>query len=363
MLIELPDDFLSTTPNDKELVAIENLGGAIRQGAHIVIASHSVLQRLSSLKEISKASRAAYAHALSKRYENLSFVGKFPNRFRITRSAFPQKTPKSGGFDYEFPLHVFESSRMTQATTLIAEDTSDIQIYEKLLQIFLREDTYRILRPSFISYAAGGSQNAVRVIKEIIEKPCSYLYIGVIDSDQTWSGSSICKNKRSAIDKSKSFHYGSTILTPCLEIENLAPINLIINEAKKSGHNDLADFYSFCINSPHLPSLKFFDLKKGLLNSNILTHPKESEILSALTDFIQTKNKKIDCHCSKRAEDCDCIIISGIGDTFSDKFDAYLKTSIQQKSQSLYSEPEFSFLSEFISYIASWCIARKPMLT
>ncbi len=248
-----------------EIIALNNLAIAYRNGWHIIIGSLRVLKLIKNLEHIDKSTKSVFdklinEYAFQKLYKDL--VGEYilvkglngnPKRIDDEESIF----------HYETPLNYFSKFSKCMEASLLCEDESDYDFYKKLGEKYIKESREIAGVNLSFNFSNGGGVNSYRVLERGITDVGNPI-LAIADSDKKYPSSTIGQTLSKLLQTENQYN-NSCILNvyplPVRAKENLIPPSLYL---KGTGHTVKSHLEKLqLIEDDSSEKLLYFNIKDG----------------------------------------------------------------------------------------------------
>nr|WP_311147343.1 hypothetical protein [Prevotella pallens] len=259
MLIKVEKDFVDKVFQGKEekfVNVLRRLLWAIQFGKHIVFFEVSDYKRLIKCSLLGNIEKALLNKVQDKNYQIKAIISEVNIICYITTK---EKTRREDENIYINPTE-YLSFNFEEETHLITENLSDARFFIKyILSNYQRNNKIRNVATNFFGLMGGGSTIG-QVIKQEVELKQHFAF-AITDSDKKYptcnKKGDTCKSVEKELRK-KPFNCGHYIMQNVMEVENLLPLSVILEDKELNVKN-----IKRCI----LKDWSFFDMKKGLYNS------------------------------------------------------------------------------------------------
>ncbi|MGE0977847.1 hypothetical protein [Bacillus cereus] len=344
MLIQIDDTVTEHIESNKqnlnwdslEIRALNNIAKAFQEGYHIVSASLEALEILAKLDLLEYNSQRTYHYLLNKftflpAYEEnvSSYILVKSNDFDFHRNEeHPDKVI------FEVPLNRYSSFKPLFPTTLLSENYSDCEFYNRIANKYISENKAKInVNLNFNLLSGGGSQSYI-VYEREINKGSMILAIG--DNDKSYptdhEGETLTqlKNVHSKYYKDNAVElYGLNVR----EKENLIPPSMYRMCCNGSAKDVLKKLEQIEELTEHQSKLMYLDIKEGIKAKNIKDE-QYKEYYRELFEVVDLISCSLDEVYEKKDED---ILMIGIGkklDAFiKDVFEGGLEANLEDKKK------------------------------
>jgi hypothetical protein len=349
---------------------IDNLSIAHRKGTHIVSGAPSVIRALvkafDTNLECSGVLRSIAAHY----HEQASLIAEVTDYILVQsrEDSLVHRTSIAGRAVYSVSFVYFARFSAIQSSYLIAEDSTDIDIYTKVLQAYVhvRAADLRMLRHSVHGIAGGGSSTEDQFRERAREAPA----FAIVDSDRQHptgangpTATSVLRAARSERDTTVS----DVKILDSHELENMIPPALVRDciathdaPAFSSRVQKICDTLL-----DGSDSVRYIDLKNGIRKWDTL-NKSDAETCQYYQRQAEKLPLALACYmptCATR-ESCKCVHIDGLGDGFLARVAAKLTGLTPQKvSEYLFNSgsPTRELWLNTSKRLFSWACAARPL--
>lgn len=354
--------------NHDAIFAIEQIFSSSRRGENVVFSNRETLKSLLNIG-LSSATIANIKSIESKIPELTGLESQQKFRVLIDSSITPSKTTIGISNVWKIPLLHFSNVALLPSRVL-AENTRDAKTYIQSAQ-----HAHRLRGPSGFRIAlttdSGGGADIPTKLKTLMEERREFI-LTITDTDKTHPGATACAPTQKCSQLTTDSQWVCNhIALNCFEIENILPINLLLDSVVNSDSApDLANQACF-IHEKIAPSgdiYKWIDLKLGSKLFKKLDTNQNQQERSYWNQEIQNKGInpfKLDHHCllaggcSRGTEKaCECFISPGLGNDTLDRYNNYCGTLSYPKQ--VERAKTSTNISDWISLgesVASWGIA------
>lgn len=260
MLIKVEKNFVDEVLKERneELVnVLRRLLWAIQFGKHIVFFEISDYERLIECSQLGNIEKASLKKAKKKNYQIKSIKSEVNIICHITTK---EKTRREDKNIYINPKE-YLGFNFEEETHLITENLVDACFFIKyILSNYQRIHKTRKIATNFFGLMGGGSTIG-QVIKQEVELKQHFAF-AITDSDKKYptcnKKGDTCRSVEKEL-RNKPFNCGHYIMQNVMEVENLLPLSVILENKKLNVKN-----IKRCI----LKDWSFFDMKEGLCTSN-----------------------------------------------------------------------------------------------
>lgn len=260
MLIKVEKNFVDEVLKERneELVnVLRRLLWAIQFGKHIVFFEISDYERLIECSQLGNIEKASLKKAKKKNYQIKSIKSEVNIICHITTK---EKTRREDKNIYINPKE-YLGFNFEEETHLITENLVDACFFIKyILSNYQRIHKTRKIATNFFGLMGGGSTIG-QVIKQEVELKQHFAF-AITDSDKKYptcnKKGDTCRSVEKELRK-KPFNCGHYIMQNVMEVENLLPLSVILENKKLNVKN-----IKRCI----LKDWSFFDMKEGLCTFN-----------------------------------------------------------------------------------------------
>lgn len=340
MLIKVEKDFVDKVLQGKEekfVNVLRRLLWAIQFGKHIVFFEVSDYKRLIECSLLGNIEKALLNKVQDKNYQIKAIISEVNIICHITTK---EKTRREDENIYINPTE-YLGFNFEEETHLITENLSDARFFVKyILSNYQRNNKTRNIATNFFGLMDGGSTIG-QVIKQEVELKQHFAF-AITDSDKKYptcnKKGDTCRSVEKELRK-KPFNCGHYIMQNVMEVENLLPLSVILENKKLNVKN-----IKRCI----LKDWSFFDMKEGLCTSN------EPE-------FYKYWYENINDLCIRHTFNTDCktslkeCIIEGLGENI---FSNFLK--LMEKKPTIFKDEDLSDnqkkeWKKIGKHLISWC--------
>lgn len=265
MLFNLTDSILDKNINiQKRNRAVRLIANSVFEKKHMLEGPMDVLDYFCNVFSNDVDIQSVFIYLV----DNYAFLYPTAIKRRIdVVSKVTQRYRKEEEVDvYEVSIDELQDSSYLQGTLIIGENDTDCKFYKKVLSWFI--SIHLGLNINFdLNPELGGGRTTENVISSKIGKHS--IFVSIVETDIKYPGcpqgdtSRACKK----YENKNKWNYKHFVI-PVQEIENLIPPNYIRRGYFNKSIQFHVDKYEFIYkNKPNL--LKFFDLKKGIRESDL----------------------------------------------------------------------------------------------
>jgi hypothetical protein len=329
---ELRDELPRVLATSELRDALSHLARAHREGKHILSGPAGLLSQLGEARVLPEDVRGTFKQltlrvldAASLR-KSISHLAVIELREEVLQEAEDGDEARRR---FRVPLAYFSDSARSQASRLVAEDSSDARVYERVAEAYLRRLGPKGLSVRFQSYGGGGDSTADALREHARHGPT----VCVVDADYKWSSDegepdegTTAANARKVARKLAGKAVCAVHAVPCREIENLLPRELVLECFVVT---DRGDFHQRCVRASELgllgggPRVDRVDLKKGLCRkdyeANPPDHPQHRYLARVFAEHRNRAPMPARGWCGDEPrcsgdEKCECVLFMGLGD-------------------------------------------------
>lgn len=248
-----------------EVIALNNLAIAYRSGWHIIIGPLHVLKLIKNIEYIDNSTKRVFdklvnEYTFQKSYKDL--VGEYILVKGLNGNA-TRIDDEESKHHYEAPLNYFSRLHSCMNTSLLCEDESDFDFYNKLARKYIKE-TCKIsgIDLSF-NFSNGGGVNSSRVLERVINDTGNPI-LAIADSDRKYPGSGIGQTLMKLLKIENRYKNTSIIDVFSLKVrakENLIPPSLFLIGTDHSVKKHLQKLH--LIEERSSEKLFYFNIKDG----------------------------------------------------------------------------------------------------
>jgi hypothetical protein len=251
--------------NSLEVIALNNLAIAYRNGWHIIIGPLRVLNLIKDLDHIDKSTKSVFdklvnEYTFQKSYKDLveeyilvKGLNGNPNRIEDEESIH----------HYEAPLNYFSRLSRCMSTSLLCEDESDFDFYKKLGKKYIKENREISGIDLSFNFSNGGGVNSYRVLDRAITDTGNPI-LAIADSDKKYPSSGIGQTLKKLLQIENQYKNTSIINVYPLQVrakENLIPPSLYLIGTEHSVKSHLEKLQ--LIEKRSCEKLLYFNIKDG----------------------------------------------------------------------------------------------------
>lgn len=256
--------------NSLEVIALNNLANAYRNGWHIIIGSLKVLKLIKRIKHIDNSTKRVFdkliqEYTYQKSYKDLMeeyIIIKSPTHTFHREDVDKDLNSKPV---FEVPLNYFYKLSRCFKSTILCEDESDYNFYKNLANKYIEENKdISKIKLSF-SFTNGGGANSYKVFATKINEDENPI-LAVADSDKKYPNSKIGQTLEQLIKKKNIYLKTNIMDVYSIKVrakENLIPPSLYLIGTNSSSRGYLEKLY--CIEQQnHLcETLLYLNIKDG----------------------------------------------------------------------------------------------------
>lgn len=340
MLIKVEKDFVDKVLQGKEekfVNVLRRLLWAIQFGKHIVFFEVSDYKRLIECSLLGNIEKALLNKVQDKNYQIKAIISEVNIICHITTK---EKTRREDENIYINPTE-YLGFNFEEETHLITENLSDARFFVKyILSNYQRNNKTRNIVTNFFGLMGGGSTIG-QVIKQEVELKQHFAF-AITDSDKKYptcnKKGDTCRSVEKELRK-KPFNCGHYIMQNVMEVENLLPLSVILENKKLNVKN-----IKRCI----LKDWSFFDMKEGLCTSNnpeFYKYWNENINYSCILNIFETA-------CKNGSKEC---IIEGFGEKVLINF-----LKLMEKKTTIFKDEDLSDNQKkewenIGKHLISWC--------
>jgi hypothetical protein len=374
MLIVIGQELHNKIPNlvnDSVFIdCIDNLTIAHRKGSHLVSGSPLALRSLATHLANRSECASTLRSILSRYHEQASIIAAVAEHIVLSDSKFGSVTraTTNGHTTYTVPFSYFSKFTSTSPSSLVAEDSTDKEIYISVLKAF-KHSSPSLKSFSLNIYGVGGG--GANMCDHFAERAEAGPTFAIVDSDRKYPGDGLGSTAISLSRKANDIALNTVSdieILNCHELENIIPAALLQRCAiKDDGATFISGIDNLCkkLRDHHI-NVKHFDFKIGVRGWDLLSR-SESDInlCRHLASSIQSMGISAVCplSCANRAS-CTCIHIVGIGSGYLARIAREVNSLTPQKTAEYFfssSSNVRDIWEQLCRRLFSWACAAPPM--
>ncbi|WP_282154813.1 hypothetical protein [Cytobacillus gottheilii] len=321
--------------NSLEVRAINNLAIAYRNGWHIIIGPLRILKLIKNLEHIDKSTKLVFDELINdytfqKSYKDL--VEEFILVKGLDGEPKRIENENETSYYYEAPLNYFNIVTRCFRSTLLCEDESDYDFYNKLVKKYIKENKEISGVDICFSSSNGGGVNAYKALERGINESRNPI-LAIADSDMKYPNSSEGQTLKKLKQKENQYMSTNIIEVYPLQVrakENLIPPSLYLLGTGNSYKNHLKKLE--LIEKLNSEQLLYFNIKDGYK----VKHFKDLRFMEYYKNIFLEVDDLISCSIEEidKKTDDDEIVVNG-AKGIVEKFTYYfLENGIEQELQS-----------------------------
>ncbi|MFZ5354691.1 MAG: hypothetical protein ACOZCL_18470, partial [Bacillota bacterium] len=334
-----------------EIIALNNIAIAYREGYHIIIASLEVLELLNKLEILDKSSRSIYNNLLSK----FTFLESYEQCFTCciiisSNECRFERNENNSKIVYQVPLVYFQNLSVLHPCILLAEDISDCEFYFKMGIKFLKEMNHYMNVKLQFDWCNGGGYNSYKWLKYHVES--ERVVLSIADNDKSYPedriGETLHELKKVFLANKNS----SIIDLYELEVrekENLISPSIYMLCSNITSKDTIDKLAKIELHDKHQEKLRYLDIKDGIIAKKLKNCSQlksyYSELFTDISDLISCTIEEIDL------QDDDTILMNGIGNSLNAFVKDVLDDGLESKLLEVKNRPNIS--KEYIENIES----------
>lgn len=321
--------------NSSEVMALNNLAIAYRNGWHIIIGPLHVLNFIKNIEHIDNSTKRVFdklikEYAFQKSYKDV--VGEYI-LVRGLDGNVTRIDEKESEYHYEVPLNYFFQLSKCMKTSLLCEDESDFNFYKKLCEKYLKENKEMLGIELAVKFSNGGGVNSYRVLERGVLEDCNPV-LAIADSDKKYPESTIGQTLKKLLEIERR-HMNSKILNvyslPVRAKENLIPPSLYLQVGEHTFKDHLEKLQF--IEKKNSEKLLYFNIKDGYK----VKHFKDEKFMKFFRGIFIETEKLLSCaieDISLKTDDDEIVVngLKGLVDRFTDTIlDGGIEKKLQKK--------------------------------
>lgn len=285
MLFYLTNDLVANDCPQEEKIkikrAVENVLRSVWESNHLVFAG---LETIIELRKIITCDDCL--RVLVHLQNNFSFLNYDSIKYYICVTIGSDIMVVNEGSDKStltLSIDYLQETKLTQPARIIGESLSDPAFFEIICKYYIEKNRIGNIALSYEEEHGSGNQIDTVYKKHLDSK--EKFCLAFADNDKRYPTSEIGDTLQKLKDVDDGNHLCKYIALSCQEIENLVPFNYL-DDIKNNTHQlDGISFIKNIVESDDKECLQFFDVKKGVKNSQIQASPDYHSFAEVLAPY------------------------------------------------------------------------------